>query len=430
MTSVVHPSHPDHRMWALAKASTANLRAIQNADGSIEPEHHEDARVIVEELISCLPALSQAAPATAEHITAAGRDLHKWAQDGFGTPDFRCALEALRPEQHRTDGTPLVTLLNMYTPNNSLDRRLELAAFRVVWPEQLDQAASAGGRNEVFVPLHLEDGTGGIDSECAVLFPETVTLDKKQGAAPNYFGGIICSTEARRFTATTMSMADRVGLNIPEGLQGRLRNTSAMTSVFALWDFTHDRIHSIGSLPFDPFMIRKKAPYWAYSLEELRCDVAAYCALRSDLAGIDGAAEAAVAIILDRCLRFPLTGGRERNYDGLAGQILFGWLHSRGAAEFRDHTLSISWGPVLDEVMIDLHNQLERIYRESVRGSRSRMWVGEHAFINSVVPARMDSAVVQAVMNSNIPEEPVELIALAHPDEFPLSQFHMTLARL
>ena len=45
---------------------------------------------------------------------------------------------------------------------------------------------------------------------------------------------------------------------------------------FVLWDLIHDRTHSHGDLPFDPFMIRQRSPYWMYSLEELRCDLTAF----------------------------------------------------------------------------------------------------------------------------------------------------------
>ncbi len=47
-------------------------------------------------------------------------------------------------------------------------------------------------------------------------------------------------------------------------------------SAYMLWDLVHDRTHMRGDLPFDPFMIRQRSPYWMYSLEELRCDLTAF----------------------------------------------------------------------------------------------------------------------------------------------------------
>ncbi|GAA3047812.1 hypothetical protein GCM10020229_68940 [Kitasatospora albolonga] len=43
-----------------------------------------------------------------------------------------------------------------------------------------------------------------------------------------------------------------------------------------LWDLVHDRTHSHGDLPFDPFMIKQRSPFWMYGLEELRCDLTAF----------------------------------------------------------------------------------------------------------------------------------------------------------
>ena len=43
-----------------------------------------------------------------------------------------------------------------------------------------------------------------------------------------------------------------------------------------MWDLIHDRTHSHGDLPFDPFMIKQRMPFWLYALEELRCDLTAF----------------------------------------------------------------------------------------------------------------------------------------------------------
>ena len=43
-----------------------------------------------------------------------------------------------------------------------------------------------------------------------------------------------------------------------------------------MWDLIHDRTHMRGDLPFDPFMIKQRMPFFLYSLEELRCDLTAF----------------------------------------------------------------------------------------------------------------------------------------------------------
>ena len=76
-----------------------------------------------------------------------------------------------------------------------------------------------------------------------------------------------------------------------------------------LWDLIHDRTHSHGDLPFDPFMIRQRAPYWMYSLEELRCDLTTFGeAVELEREGFAFARNVQYAILFDRLLRFPITG--------------------------------------------------------------------------------------------------------------------------
>ena len=76
-----------------------------------------------------------------------------------------------------------------------------------------------------------------------------------------------------------------------------------------LWDLIHDRTHSHGDLPFDPFMIRQRLPYWMYSLEELRCDLTTFGeAVELEREGFAFARNVQYAILFDRLLRFPITG--------------------------------------------------------------------------------------------------------------------------
>ena len=51
-----------------------------------------------------------------------------------------------------------------------------------------------------------------------------------------------------------------------------------------MWDLIHDRTHMRGDLPFDPFMIKQRMPFFLYSLEELRCDLTAFRESREDRA--------------------------------------------------------------------------------------------------------------------------------------------------
>ena len=105
----------------------------------------------------------------------------------------------------------------------------------------------------------------------------------------------------------------------------------------------HDRWHSHGDLPFDPFMIRQRLPYWMYSLEELRVDLATYGTAGELARAFPFARYVQYAILFDRLMRFPITGNRVRNYDGLGGQLLFGFLHDRGVVNWTDNRLAVDW---------------------------------------------------------------------------------------
>ena len=125
---------------------------------------------------------------------------------------------------------------------------------------------------------------------------------------------------------------DLLALNLPPDAARLLAAPEISQQAYILWDLIHDRTHSHGDLPFDPFMIRQRAPYWMYSLEELRCDLTAYRAgaSSSSARALAFARYVQYAILLDRLLRFPITGARVRNYDGLGGQLLFAYLHRHG----------------------------------------------------------------------------------------------------
>ena len=134
----------------------------------------------------------------------------------------------------------------------------------------------------------------------------------------------------------TRAAADITRLALPPDAEMMLNDQWLTQQTFILWDLVHDRNHSHGDLPFDPFMIKQRMPYWMYSLEELRCDLAAYreTAALED-AGVALAPQVRYAVLFDRLFRFPTSGTRVRNYDGLGGQILFAWLHRNGCSTGR-----------------------------------------------------------------------------------------------
>ena len=158
-----------------------------------------------------------------------------------------------------------------------------------------------------------------------------------------------------------------------------------------MWDLIHDRAHSRGDLPFDPFMIRQRMPYWMYSLEELRCDLTAFGeAVALEAEGIAFARNVQYAILFDRIFRFPITGSRVRNYDGLGGQLLFAYLHRHGFVHWTDNRLTIEWDR-LAEGVAGLRAEVETLYREGIDRSKLAQWGAAHDLVARYVPATSGS---------------------------------------
>ena len=141
-----------------------------------------------------------------------------------------------------------------------------------------------------------------------------------------------------------------------------------------------------GDLPFDPFMIRQRSPYWMYSLEELRCDLTAFGeAARLEREGHPSARHVQYAILFDRLFRFPVTGTRVRNYDGLGGQLLFAFLHREGYLHWTDNRLSIEWERVADGVGA-LRERVQDLYHSGIDRSKVAQWVAAHDLVAAYVP--------------------------------------------
>jgi hypothetical protein len=295
---------------------------------------------------------------------------------------------------------------------------------RVPWPDFVAELESDRYDNPKFVPLTFVDYTAGYDSECAVLFPETFSTAERP---PSHFGGIFCDREAERFRRVCGRAAELLELNLPPDAACLLASPRLSRDAYVTWDLIHDRTHMHGDLPFDPFMIRQRSPYWMYSLEELRCDLTAFGeAVRLEREGFAFARYVQYAILFDRLFRFPLTGTRVRNYDGLGGQLLFAFLHREGHLHWTDNRLSIDWHRLADGVGA-LHARVQDLYHSGIDRSKLAQWCAAHDLVAEYVsPAE---ASVWAKDRRDLPdvEDPKELVDLVRDDEFPLSLFYTQL---
>ncbi|MEQ1860334.1 MAG: DUF6421 family protein [Chthoniobacteraceae bacterium] len=408
------------------RGSINALRVLQSADGSVPDSAHERASALLDETRATLTALAPEFPHESEYFAALDRDFHAWRAAGFPKPDFAASLAAFAPQQHRRDGIETLAVFPLYTPNASSDVRFEAILFRTPWPEWLAQLERTRFHNNKFVPGHLLDFTDGYASECAVLFPETVSV---AGAPTHQFATIFCDREAARLQRTVLRCAEAVRLALHPELEFWLRSPVLIEDTLALWDLIHDTSHSAGELPFDPFMIRQRAPFWMYGIEELRVDLRSYGeAAQLAREGFPFARYVGCAIVLDRIFRFPITGSRVRNYDALGGQLLFAFLHQRDAIVWSDNRLTIRW-ELLDDAVAALAAELRALYKFGSDCSKMTFWLAAHDLIARHVPPNVASkwrADARAVTDEADPKRWLDVI---HPDEFPLGTFHTNLQR-
>lgn len=426
--STTHPydSFPFKDDWQTLKTLIQELRPLQSSDGSVESIHHPLFKEKIRFVISALERLTPHFPHQKNYFQCLASDFEKWINDAFVKPDFRKSLEEFHPEKNRIDEILHLSLFPQYTPNGSRDIRLEAILFKTPWPVWLENLEKNRFSNPKFVPGELIDFTEGYQSDCAVLFPETVSIS---GKPINSFGTIFCDREAKRLLHYSQHAIQYLQLTPPPSLEVLLQSPAIAQQTLMLWDLIHDQAHSLGELPFDPFMIRQRAPYWMYSLEELRVDLRAFNeAYRLQQNEFPFARFVMFAILLDRLFRFPIVGNRIRNYDGLGGQILFSSLHHQGILKWCDNRLEIDWKNLPNAIQ-QLLDEIVSVYRNAAETSKVAFWIDAHDLVSRYVRPNVASRWKKETRAINNEENSNEWLKLILDDEFPLGQFHINLQR-
>ena len=415
----------DSPAWTSLVAAVETLRPLQNKDGSIQDDYRENPTVIAaaHAIIESITELAPHFPHQAAHLAATLDDLNKWIAGGFGVPDFFDSLMLFHPDEHRVDGLQNLVVFPMYTQNGNLNRNFEAVITSTFWPDWLAELERTKYHNPAFVPIEFVGFTQGYDTHSAVLFPETVAT-REVGTFT--WGGIFCDRESARFRRISGEASSLLKLSLPPAAELLLSRQSLAQETFVLWDLIHDRAHSHGDLPFDPFMIKQRMPYWLYALEELRCDLNTYRETLALEETVHLARYVRIAILFDRLFRFPITGGRERNYDGLGGQLIFAWLHKHDVLRWTDNTLSLDWSRI-DEVVVALCEAVDNLYRDGIDRSKLAHWLATHQFVASWVQPHPASVWAKGVEALPVSGENKELVDAVLPDEFPLNVFYEAL---
>ncbi|MEW1638588.1 DUF6421 family protein [Streptomyces sp. NPDC093801] len=422
----------DHPAWPELKAAVEEIRPWQAKDGSIDFEAEGapaplDVEAAVERAVQAVETLSPLLPHAADYHKALVADLRKWVADGFRVPDFLDSLLAFQPAAHRADGLQHLVVFPMYTQNGNPDRNFEAVVLKMVWPEWLSELERTRYDNPLFLGITLEDFTPGYDTHSAVLFPETIAVRE----APERFtwGGIFCDREAARYRKVTGAAVDILGIELPEDIARMVEDQERCEKAFVLWDMVHDRTHSHGDLPFDPFMIKQRQPFWMYGLEELRCDLTAFKeAVKLESEGNEHGRDVQYAVLFDRMFRFPVSGDRNRNYDGLGGQLLFAYLHKHDVVRWTDNKLKIDWMRA-PQVTNQLCAEIEDLYRAGIDRPKLVHWFKAYELVSTYLAPHPGSKWAKGPDALDLTQPPRKLVDDVLPDEFPLSMFYEALAK-
>ena len=424
--------------WAQLKRAATALHTLQAKDGSIDDT--AAAGPLVDEIVEAIGALTPLFPHDDAYLTASVADFRRWQDEGLGIPDFLDSLVAFQPQEHRVDGIRHLVVFPMYTQNGSSNRHVEAVLVEAIWPEFIARLETEY-TNRLFVSLRLIDFTPGYDTNSAVLFPETVAMRE----IPTFtWGAIFQDREAARYRRVTRAAADITKLELPAEAARLLDDQDLAEQTFVMWDLIHDRTHMRGDLPFDPFMIKQRMPFFLYSIEELRCDLTAFreaVRIQRRLAAVDPAERTAAddalleragmvqhAVIFDRIFRFAITGSRVRNYDGLGGQLLFAWLHQHHVLHWTDTRLTIDWDDVAD-VVVALADRVNDLYWRSIDRPKTAHWLAAYAMVTETVTPHPASTWAKGPDALPLDGPPKGLTDLVLDDEFPLSMFFEALEK-
>jgi len=430
--------------WRAIKAAALTMRPHQIQDGSIpDASVHSEMKDHVDTLATHLETLARDLSHDHDYLMASAADFHRWAEEGFGVPDFYESLDAFRPAVDRRNAVAHVVVFPMYTQNGSRERLVEAVVFDLIWPEHISAIEKERYTNPMFLPVRFYDFTPGYDTNSATLFPESVAVTARvpdgspEGTAaqlPDFtWGAIFADREAARFRAIVNEAVSITHLELPDDARRLLNDQKLAEETFVLWDLIHDRTHMRGDLPFDPFMIKQRMPFFLYGLEELRCDLTAVreCVhLIADKSADPKVRELAslvlYAVVFDRIFRFPLTGSRERNYDAVAGQLLFAWLHRSHVLHWTDTSLTIDWKE-LPATVVALSEAINTLYWESIDRPKTVHWLAAYDLVSSTLAPHPASQ--WAVRDFPLDGTPGEYTDAVLDDEFPLSMFYEALSK-
>jgi hypothetical protein len=133
-------------------------------------------------------------------------------------------------------------------------------------------------------------------------------------------------------------------------------------------------------------------------------------------------------VVFDRIFRFAMTGTRKRNYDAVAGQLMFAWMHQHGVLHWTNNKLSIDWA-ALPDVVVELGDAIDELYWRSIDRPKIAHWLAAYELVARTLTPHPASKWAKGADALPVAGEPGELTDQLLDDEFPLSMFYEALQR-
>src|SRR5690606_32623810 len=160
---------------------------------------------------------------------------------------------------------------------------------------------------------------------------------------------------------------------------------------------------------------------------ELRCDLTAFKeAVKLAGEGVPQARDVQVAVIFDRMFRFPVTGERVSNYDGLGGQLLFAYLHKHDVVRWTDNKLSIDWERA-PQVTNELCAEIDKLYLDGIDRPKLVHWFAGYELVSRNLAPHPGSTCAKGPGALVLSLPPRKLVDDVLPAEFPLRMFYEAL---
>ena len=400
------------------KNTLGELNKVLNPDGSI-PNNNNTTQYF-ENIINSLNQLSPYFIHHKAYYQSLVKDFQLW-EKSKGIPNFEKSLNNYNPQTFIKTKEIEICIFPMYTPNNSMNITCEAIFFKYQYTKEFILYENYF-KNKNFIPAYLIDATEGFNSECVVLFPEMIMQGENK---INNFGILFSNREAKRFSFYIKNSIKLLNININEKQHQFIDNQQEVNQAFMLWDLIHDANHFKGYLPFDKFMMKKKSPYWMYAIEELRVDLDTYIKITNIKINNKISKNIKFTLLFDRLFRFPISGSEEKNYDGLAGQIIFGYLYKNSILEWNNLKLSFKWDD-LNIHLNNLSNEIHLLYKDGVNQSRERFWINTYKLIRKYCSPNISSTLNYKISkNKDIQSIYTEIL----DNEFPLNQFYKYLSK-